>query len=258
MGNKHGKSNNQPLKQRSKSAEEKVTPISSKSVNDLNDTYLNYLEVDIALECAKRFQIIHNPFIIIVSFKQNNNIFDTKDDDNEILDQILKPANHSIMTNTKHKDVKIELTNITKQKIIGKPFDGLVFIFLCVVRLQDDQINDERDLKYYYDSSNERRHIDKLRKDVVYRLDETQSNVYFHYYYTTITDIVDNNKPRPGNKNASRYAKEIPEIRVQKEEAKKQRKIARKKKKIKCLVHGYCGLFGRQCNNTIPLEAVNY
>eukprot|EP01084_Bolivina_argentea_P239319 402271_1 len=218
-----------------------VPPISIDSVVKLNTKYLNYLELHVALECAKQFNI-HNPYILILSFKRgNDNIFDTKDSEHHIVDQILKPGNYSIIHNKTHKEAKHMMMDIIKQ--VNQTFDGIVTILLAVVRLSN--INRLRDngeyiLKYYYDINNEKRHVDKLTKDIHYRLWDTQN--YYLYWDISVVDCIDIQQQRPPNKYSNYQVKLI-----------KQKKMKNNFTNAKAIIRGYC----RQENQTDILFTVS-
>eukprot|EP01084_Bolivina_argentea_P200244 342443_1 len=155
--------------------------ILSESIDKLNTIILNHD----TLNCVWQHGIesgISNPYTIIISTKSDDVIFDQND---YPLLQQLKKNNYYIIHNTTHKQ-NFELINkIIKDVYNPKSniFDGIIVILMCIVRMQRDG-----GAACYYDINGDKRRIDKLSKNIKYRMNDSE-NVYTHYYDTTITDL---------------------------------------------------------------------
>eukprot|EP01084_Bolivina_argentea_P261439 441791_1 len=132
------------------------------SIIALNATVLTELDIDLITECGKQLEHIKNPLIIIISHKSHNN--------KVISDDYKKPKSILIFTAKTHKEMKnkvaMSLRQLATNRTLSK-YDGIIVVLLAIVEINKyEDENHTEIIKYYYDSTNDLRHVDKTTKAI--------------------------------------------------------------------------------------------
>eukprot|EP01083_Nonionella_stella_P236698 831065_1 len=186
MGNKHAKfnklnPNNSKSNDNHTPQEEKDDIIYDQRKAELNERVLNSDDFGLILECGQNIKQIFNPCLFIISHKSDN----TK----KVVDNDYANKEHiCIFAAQGQKQMKQQISNKLKQfnnnKIFTK-YDGIIVVLLCLTQTFTDPDTNLDTYKFYYDGMGVKRHVDKLRKDIAYRIDDTLK-FYMHYDTTII------------------------------------------------------------------------
>eukprot|EP01083_Nonionella_stella_P147359 464804_1 len=125
---------------------------------ELNAKRLNTFDFRLINECGIHLGGIYNPLIIIVSYQSAQSMIS--------IDEHVLPCQR-----TTHKETKQWMTrNIQKLKHneLLAQYDGVIFVMLCIAKVKE--INGVKTFQEYHDANGVIKHIDKLRKDTIYRL----------------------------------------------------------------------------------------
>eukprot|EP01083_Nonionella_stella_P150141 477797_1 len=164
MGSPHSKSRS-PVHRSSK--DEKHDVVREFSLK-LNAKGLTVFDVRLAKECGKQIEGIHNPLTIIVSYQSIQSMM--------ILDE------HILLCQARtHEETKQWMTRTIKKlkdnKLLAH-YDGLIFVMLCIARVKE--ANGVKTFQEYHDANGAIKHIDKLKKDVSFRL-HNGMKLYVHW-----------------------------------------------------------------------------
>eukprot|EP01084_Bolivina_argentea_P239317 402268_1 len=220
MGNLCG--SNQSIPEVKKSVEKPKDIVHEKSIKTLNATVLTQHDVESIMECAKELEEITNPLIIIISHKLQNSEVITYEQPEHIL----------IFTGQTHKKIKDKIGKSLGQRSRNKTlfkYDGVIVVLLAIGKIHKYEYEDKETeiMKYYYDSKNDSRHVDKTTKDILFRIDNLK--LYMHYGEVVVNRI-ETGKGRPADHNYS-YGS-VKQL--------KQKKMNKKIAKAKAIIRGYC------------------
>eukprot|EP01084_Bolivina_argentea_P268724 456531_1 len=148
--------------------------VPSKYIDRLNHTLLNPSDIDNMINIAQK-QNISKPFIIIISTKNKNDLLK------------YERQNVAIVCGTQ-KDIKHGIVVSLKDKFFNCKYDGLIVLLMCVISKK------EHICKFYYDQNQTRRHIEKLKKDIIYRLDDDIPIIFDYSKCINIADVTQQNK----------------------------------------------------------------
>eukprot|EP01083_Nonionella_stella_P210373 761671_1 len=198
MGNKQSKTdsktNVQTLENRNKTEYE----VYKTSIDALNARVLNRDDLELMLECGKQIENIKNPYILILSHKSQNI---------KAIDESYFRQNIMIITAKTHKEMKEKITNTLRTLNCNKAwiqYDGIIVVLLAITEVHE--IDGTEIIKFYYDTTNHRRHVDKLRKEIFCRMGDL--HLYMHYNATVINSVY-TSKGRPGAKSQQYKVEDI-------------------------------------------------
>eukprot|EP01083_Nonionella_stella_P059659 156082_1 len=138
-------------------------------VEQLNNKAINRSEIDRVLQYGDSNNNISKPFVICLSTKADSLVFDDQKEDSECTQ---KDDNIAIVYGTTHSQIKKRITEIIYDRYYKNEdkYDGIIVVLLCIV--------DSTRFNWYFDQNNERRHFEKLTKDIKYRI---EGNLAFNY-----------------------------------------------------------------------------
>eukprot|EP01083_Nonionella_stella_P150142 477799_1 len=134
----------------------------------LNATQLNALDFRLIKECGKQIEGIHNPLTIIVSYQS-------------IQSMMIIEKNTLLCQARTHEETKQWMTRTIRKLNANKllaHYDGLIFVMLCIARVKE--ANGVKTFQEYHDANGAIKHIDKLKKDVSFRL-HNGMKLYVHW-----------------------------------------------------------------------------
>eukprot|EP01084_Bolivina_argentea_P298755 514889_1 len=147
---------------------------------DLEEKTLDETDVQTIKQKVMKLAGIINPLILCISTQKQR-------------PTILTNTDYIVINGEKHKNIKDELMNVLKSVNNNALYDAIIVILISICQTQQNTI------KYFYDKTGERRHIDKLKKDIVYRLDLDLMTVLFDSSKTAKLEINDAHAvSRPG------------------------------------------------------------
>ena len=129
------------------------------------DKHLNITDITRLLKYGDFNADIAHPFIICLSFKDNDVIFKNINDQKEMD----LHEDFAVVHSKHHQQMKSEITKVIKDQYYKHEhkYYGIILLMLCIV--------DNYQYNWYFDTKHERRHFEKLRKDIIYRIDDNLS-----------------------------------------------------------------------------------
>eukprot|EP01084_Bolivina_argentea_P039890 73706_1 len=148
-----GQSSQQPLQETPEAKQKIPDDQKERLYEELEVTKLEQKDIQDIKEKAKTVAEVINPLIICISTKKN--YINSEEKSNDI----------KIIEGETHKDIKQELTHIINN--FNTKYDAIIVvpIGICFV-------GEANSIKFFYDKQETPRHIEKIKKDIVYRLDE--------------------------------------------------------------------------------------
>eukprot|EP01084_Bolivina_argentea_P070852 128835_1 len=114
-----------------------------------------------------------------------------------------------IITAKTHTEMKQKIANTLRTLNRNQAwiqYDGIIVVLLAITEVFRNEFNGPEIIKYYYDTTNHRKHVDKLRREILYRMGDL--HLYMHYNATVINSVY-TSKGRPGAKSQQYKVEEI-------------------------------------------------
>eukprot|EP01084_Bolivina_argentea_P239686 402801_1 len=165
-----GNQTTQPAPEQSKKDKQQTIPEKSRDdlLNALNTSTIELKELENVRERVMK-QDVRNPLIVCVS---------TKEDTKSMREEKSNPDYFVVVDGQSHRDIKRQITQIINKYLIcdNPQYDAIIILLqtICFVAGSGNTEPQEKPspIKFFYDRDEVPRHVEKLKKDIVYRLDD--------------------------------------------------------------------------------------
>eukprot|EP01083_Nonionella_stella_P007006 20284_1 len=222
-----------------KSASPVTTPNEDKDDHDVVDDFsvelnakgLTAFDFELAKECGIQIGGIHKPLTIIVSHQSN-----------ESIECMIIIDKHTLLCQARtHQETKQWMKRTIKKlkdnKLLAQ-YDGVVFVMLCIAKAKE--IDGEKSLQEYHDATGAIKHIDKLKKDVSFRL-HNGMKLYVHWDSAVPYTVTSSGQRANPKSYTSLQVKDIKQSLEQQ---------AQQDLEDRLIINGYC----RRHNQTVPQD----